>query len=569
MGPLEWLRRRDASLAVLRRAARTAVVMPIAFGAAAWVIGNPVVATYAAFGSFAQLLFVDFTGPPADRARAQIGLGAAGAAFIALGTLVAPVTWLAALTTAALAFVVIFSGVVSSVLAGASSALLLPFILSSSLPGPPSAIPARLGGWLLATALAVVAILVLWPAPVRDPLRRRIVEVCHALADHMHAEAAATLGLPGGTPADIRAAAGRADEVTAALKHDFYGSPYRPTGLSTGARALVRLVDELIWLERVLVAGPAPGGERPCRVRFAAAAVLRDGAELLDSPESDPGRLHRALTDLRVAAHGVEDGPAEDLQPGFRAQEISFAAGAIGANVEIAVAADRRTLPQRLLGWQPSGIAGPLAAARERALAHLERHSVWLHNSVRAAAGLALAVLVARLTGVDHAFWVVLGALAVLRSNALNTGQTVLRAVLGTLAGIVAGGALVSLIGPDRVLSWAILPAAVLLAGLAPAVVSFAAGQAAFTIVLFVLFNLLGSTGWQVGIVRLEDVALGCAVSLAVGLLLWPRGAGRALSTALAEAYADSAAYLRAAVDYGVAAAPPPGEASARAAAAA
>jgi uncharacterized membrane protein YccC len=31
--------------------------------------------------------------------------------------------------------------------------------------------------------------------------------------------------------------------------------------------------------------------------------------------------------------------------------------------------------------------------------------------------------------------------------------------------------------------------------------------------------------GWRVGLVRIEDVALGCAVSLVVGLLFWPRGA--------------------------------------------
>ncbi|MGI5238198.1 FUSC family protein [Dactylosporangium sp. CA-139066] len=570
MAPLEWLRRRDAGLTVLRRAARTAVVTPVVFGVAIGVIGNPTVATYAAFGCFALLLFADFTGPMADRVRAQAGLGVAGAAFIALGTLVAPITWLAALTTAVLAFAVFFAGVVSSVLAGATTALLLPFILSSSLPAPPSAIPTRLAGWGLATAASIVAILVLWPAPVRSPLRARIVEACHALADRLRNEVAAALDLPGGTPDEVDAACARAASVIAALKHDFYGSPYRPTGLSTGDRALVRLVDELTWLSAVIAAGGAPGPTGPCRVRFGAALALREGAELLESRSGDPATLHAALESLRAEAHAVEDGTVSDggVRAGFRAQEIGFAAGAIAANIEVAALAERRTLPQRLLGWQPSGIGGPLAAARERAAAHLEAHSVWLHNSIRAAAGLALAVLAARLTGVEHAFWVVLGALAVLRSNALNTGQTVLRAVLGTFAGIIAGGALIAVMGPNRLIAWALLPPAILLAGLAPAVVSFAAGQAAFTVVLFVLFNLIDPTGWRVGLVRLEDVALGCAVSLAVGLLLWPRGAGRALNVALAEAYAGSADYLRAAVDYGVAGGPPPRPSAVRAAAA-
>ena len=43
-----------------------------------------------------------------------------------------------------------------------------------------------------------------------------------------------------------------------------------------------------------------------------------------------------------------------------------------------------------------------------------------------------VAVLVADLLSVQHAFWVALATLAVLRSSALNTGQNIVRAVLGT-----------------------------------------------------------------------------------------------------------------------------------------
>ena len=65
-----------------------------------------------------------------------------------------------------------------------------------------------------------------------------------------------------------------------------------------------------------------------------------------------------------------------------------------------------------------------------------------------------------------------------------------------------------------------------LLAGLAPATISFAAGQAAFTLTLLILFNILAPAGCKIGLVRVEDIALGCVSSLAVGLLFWPRGAG-------------------------------------------
>ena len=91
-----------------------------------------------------------------------------------------------------------------------------------------------------------------------------------------------------------------------------------------------------------------------------------------------------------------------------------------------------------------------------------------------------------------------------------------------------------------------LLPFAILFAGLAPAAISFAAGQAAFTLTLVILFNMIVPAGWKIGLVRVEDVAIGCAVSLAVGLLFWPRGAGAALGRALADAYTDSAGYLAA-----------------------
>jgi Fusaric acid resistance protein-like len=147
----------------------------------------------------------------------------------------------------------------------------------------------------------------------------------------------------------------------------------------------------------------------------------------------------------------------------------------------------------------------------------------------------------------------VFGSLAVLRSNALSTGQNVYRALLGTTVGFVIGGALVALIGTNTTVLWILLPFVILFAGLAPSAISFVAGQAAFTVTLLVLFNLLQPVGWKLGLVRIEDVAIGGAVSLAVGLLFWPRGAGKELGRALGRAYVDSSNYLADAVAHAVA----------------
>src|SRR5260370_21126686 len=84
--PLRWLGQRDRGFAALRRATRTAIIMPAMFALGDKVIGNPQVATFAAFGSFAMLLLVDFGGTMAERLQAQAALAVTGGAFVCLAT---------------------------------------------------------------------------------------------------------------------------------------------------------------------------------------------------------------------------------------------------------------------------------------------------------------------------------------------------------------------------------------------------------------------------------------------------------------------------------------------------
>ena len=106
--------------------------------------------------------------------------------------------------------------------------------------------------------------------------------------------------------------------------------------------------------------------------------------------------------------------------------------------------------------------------------------------------------------------------------------------------------------GANSTVCWFLLVPAVALAALGPATISFAAGQMGFTTTLLVLNNIIVPVGWSVGLVRFEDVAIGCGVSVVVGALFWPRGAGRALGRALADGFSASARYLHAAVEYGI-----------------
>ncbi|MER5519772.1 FUSC family protein [Streptomyces sp. NPDC002763] len=152
----------------------------------------------------------------------------------------------------------------------------------------------------------------------------------------------------------------------------------------------------------------------------------------------------------------------------------------------------------------------------------------------------------------QHAFWILLGTLSALRSNALNTGQNALRAVAGTAVGSVLGAALLQLIGHHNAVLWFVLPVAIVAMGTAPTVISFVAGQAAFTVALVVVFSIGQDQDWHIALLRLQDVALGCVVGLLVALCLWPRGATATVGKALAEACTDCAAYLQGVVEYGV-----------------
>jgi uncharacterized membrane protein YccC len=239
--PLRRLRTRDRGLLALRRAARTAVVMPAMFALGDKVIGNAEVATFAAFGSFAMLMFVDFGGPMIDRLQAQAWLAVVGAVFVCVGTLTSRSPWPAAVAMGLVGFGVLFVGVVSSTLAGATTSLLLAFILPVSLSGAPSSIPERLAGWAMASIAGMAAVALLWPAPAEDQLRVRATATCWALAARLRLEVARLLdGEDTATAAECEQTTVAADSAVAELRQLFLATPYRPTGLSTTARAVVR-----------------------------------------------------------------------------------------------------------------------------------------------------------------------------------------------------------------------------------------------------------------------------------------------------------------------------------------
>src|SRR5919108_3966172 len=133
MSPVTWLRRRDPALLALRRAARTALVAPVLLALGTEVLHDAEIGTFAVFGSFAMLMMVDFPGRTRARVQAEAWLAVAGGALVCAGTLCSRSPVLAAGAMALVAFCVLYAGIVSSVLAGATTSLFLAFLLPVSL----------------------------------------------------------------------------------------------------------------------------------------------------------------------------------------------------------------------------------------------------------------------------------------------------------------------------------------------------------------------------------------------------------------------------------------------------
>jgi len=548
------------------RMLRAVLVVPSLFALTYEGFGNLQMALFAAFGGFAHLVFAAFGGTRRDKLIAHFGLAAIGSLALIIGTAVSGITWLAVLVTIPVAFGIFFAGVAGPNAASGVTAALLPYVLPVATPGTVGMIGDRLAGWWLASVVSTAVVLALPTPSPGDQLRAAAAGSARALAAHLEASVRGTA-----TAADTEACQAAKHRLMSA----FASTPYRPVGLATADQGMGSVVQLLEWCT-ALIADATDGhpnldrAAQPDRDLLGlAATVLRQTGDLLagttsaqpdvtamDRQREASAAYHRSAA---VTGEGDYDSVEVIARHAFHAQAIAIAVRAVVADALIATRqADPETIAARRRGWygaQPEGtMAERRVAAISGAMGVLVRHasfrSVWFLNSLRGSLALAAAVLVADLSGVQHGFWVVLGTLSVLRTNAASTESTALRALGGTVVGFAAGALLLLGIGTSTPALWTALPIALAVAAYAPGTLPFAFGQAAFTVVVVVLFNLLVPAGWRVGLLRIEDVAIGCLVSLVVGVLFWPRGANSVVGDDLADAFRRGAAYLTQAVDW-------------------
>ena len=517
------------------------MVIPLAFAFADLLLRAPQSLVFVMFGCFSLLVISDFGGFRRPRALAYLTSTLVGGALVALGTLVSTSSWLPAVVMFVVAFAISFSRIFGGYVAAANLGMLLAFVIAVTIPAPPDAIPARVGGWAMAGLVSTAAAVALWPRFERVMTNKLAAKALLAVADlvqGMHADEADFLRLEEGA----RVAVQEARQAYAVMGK-------RPIAPARRDRAFIQM---LIELERILDiigrpfnenrAAPRPNLPEGDQLIAAVVAALRDSAGVLKGGPMphlhaiEVARVqHRAALDGWAAQQLAAGRPTEEVLDGLDVDDtlrvVSYVTFTLGRHAIVAAGAKVD--------------AGDAAIDVLQAIrTHLEPPSTVLQGSLRVALGLAIAVFIAGDFGLSHAFWVVLGTIQVLRSNALGTGRTIVLAVAGNAIGVVIGGVFAVIAGNDLAVMWIAFPITVFLAAYAATTIGFMLSQAAFTINLIIVFNLISPAGWQVGLVRIEDLLVGALISLLVGLLLWPHGARRELAIALASVYRSLVEYL-------------------------
>ncbi len=516
------------------RGLRAAIVGPLVFAFSIGVLGNEAVALCGVFGGSAAMLFADFGGTQRSRAEAYLLLAAFGALLLALGTWVSDAPVPAVLLTFVVVAIVRFLANLGPRWAAAMSPTILAFVLGTLVPAPTSVVPDRMLGWVIGLGVATIAAAVIRPnrTSVRVDAEAANTADVLVVALAMLRVGPSTVASRADVAAQVRSARERLRAVSL--------MPSRPSGAGADAVARRQVLDRItrvcLILESALGGTPrelAPDldamAELAIETLVEAAAVLRTGSDvdgLIARIRSRDGMRDATLTRLLESVRSGSN-PAtivRDVDAGFAIRASTWHVDVIARNVAfLAGVTDISTWTEPVVIVPDLSRAGRRERLRRLFGVHAVPSSVWFRDAARAGIAVAASVALAFALDVQHAFWVALGTLSVLRSCAFATGRSAISAAIGTAVGFGVAALAFVIVGVADPALWILLIVGFFAAGYLPQVSGTAAGQAAFTIAVIALFNIVEPSGWEIGLVRLENVGLGVSVSAVVALLFWPR----------------------------------------------
>ncbi|MEU1007207.1 FUSC family protein [Streptomyces sp. NPDC005890] len=507
--PPDWLvrnlkpRQAPVNWAAMARAA-LAMALPLALGLAA---GRPAYGALASMGALSGVI-----GDTADAYRMRI-LNIAvpqlfGAAGVTLGTLAYGHGWYA---VAAVTGVALVSGMISTIGAVASVSgllLLLNCVVGAGLPLPSPWWPApalMTGGGLLVLLLALLA----WPLRAGVPERAAVAATYRAVAT--------LLATAGTDRTEEYEEARRA--VTQSLNEAYDLILARRARHHGRSPELTRLLAQLNAITPVIEAAP---------VAHLAARPL---------PPQIPQALHHLARS--VAADGTPVPPLHLPLPTTETARAVDHALRHTAEVVTAPDVDPRGIDDRL--GRPAALG--IRAARAARNVVLSANS-WRYG-VRLAVCIGIAQALVSLIPVPRSYWVALTITFVLKPDFGSVFSRALLRALGTVAGLV----LAAVVLAEVPLGWWDVPVLFLLAPLIPALTPRGYGYqtAAITPVILLLSDVLNHQGTALLLPRLNDSLLGCAIALTAGYLFWPESWHTRVGDRLADAVADTAAYVEAA----------------------
>ncbi|GGS92213.1 membrane protein [Streptomyces tanashiensis] len=491
--PIPWA-------AVVR--ASVALSVPLAVGLA---VDRPAYGALVSMGALSGVI-----GDTADAYRMRVYNIAVpqlfGALGVTLGTLVFGQGWLA---VAVLTLVAMVSGMISSIGAVASVSgllLLLNAVVGAGLPMPDpwwkAPVLLTLGGLFV-----LVLTLLGWPMRRAAPEREAVAATYRTVAELYEAT---------GTGAYDE----KRQAVTASLNQSYDLVLARRARQHGRASSLVRILAQLNVVIPLVEAAPAAH----LRARLvgplspAIPAAVRDLADAVEE-----GRTGGAVLDLPAPERPAEKAVDHALR---HAAAVVHQADADPYNVD-----DRLGRPAALR-----------VRARRAARAVLLSEASWRYG-LRLALCIGLAQALVSLIAVPRSYWVALTVTFVMKPD---FGSVFSRAVLRA-AGTAAGLVLAALVLSEVPRGWWDVPVMAVLAALIPAFSAkgYAFQTAAITPVILLLSDTLNHQGFDLVMPRLYDSLIGCGIALVAGYLLWPESWHARIGDRLADAVADTAAYVR------------------------
>ncbi|MFD7434889.1 FUSC family protein [Streptomyces sp. NPDC059861] len=428
-----------------------------------------------------------------------------GAAGVTIGTLVYGHGWVAVATVTGIALV---SGMISTIGAVASVSgllLLLNCVVGAGLPMPgPWWAPALLigGGGLLVLLLALIA----WPLRAGVPERLAVAGTYDGVANL------------------LTTCAGRSEVAYDDARHTVTDAMNNAYDLVLSHRArhhgrspeLTRLIAQLNAVTPMLEAAPAvhlSGSPLPAEVP----AAVRSLADAVRGGRTEPLTLH-------LPPPTTETGRAID-------HALRHAASVVTApDIDPSGLADRLGRPAAL---------GIRTARATRSM--LLSAGSWRYG-LRLALCIGIAQALVSIISVPRSYWVALTITFVLKPDFGSVFSRALLRALGTVAGLVVAAAVLS----EVPRGWWDVPVMLVLAPLIPALTPRGYGfqTAAITPVILLLSDILNQEGTALLLPRLVDSLMGCAIALIAGYLLWPESWHTRVGARLADAVADTAAYV-------------------------